>query len=509
MGTSTIELREYLQSEEFASFKAILLKSIEGINSILKKTSRLERFFLKRITGTDFNELKQILDFDTDFHITDWDEINMQIANAAAIIKSFCWLAVMFYEWRTFIPFARIIARNDYLNALNIDFSSRDKYFVSLTKRELFTALKMIDDFQRRSILSICDENYSELYDAVLENDYNKFCENIQSIEYLKIISWHVVGAIIRNHFDKKINKTYESITNIFKYDSINDAVGELLPSLESLEKTFDNINIKTEDHLYVPLCLEAYSLFENFISEGNAIMNYVIGLSAVGMRQKKKISELQSLSRFLTCNNNVVFDGENVNFNEISKVFPVLTNLALRLIRNKMDRKELTLEYEESEIGRRFGEFIKENFTFAGDRENKFKNSEFHYFKQFCEFLKDILEKQKGTQKWTYAFIYLFFPVNKKQKSGIDSLIGKRLDEKFMRWKEEPGSTDEALERLIKFFPELKKNLTDGQPSLESRSREALSVRMMYDNGYWIKSFIREVWHKDAIEKCFPKLKV
>ncbi|MCH5214121.1 MAG: hypothetical protein J1E97_02920 [Muribaculaceae bacterium] len=74
------------------------------------------------------------------------------------------------------------------------------------------------------------------------------------------------------------------------------------------------------------------------------------------------------------------------------------------------------------------------------------------------------------------------------------------------MIWRKEPQSADEALRRLVNYFPELEKNITSGQPSLPSRSRDALETAMKEKP--WLKNFIREVWHKEAIEKCFPKLK-
>ena len=284
----------------------------------------------------------------------------------------------------------------------------------------------------------------------------------------------------------------------------VEDATCELMPSHISFWEAYNELKLNfpdCNDSRYIMRANGLYHYLATYLGEINALMQFIINSGIIGRAKRHEIIKAMDKSSFLNFNTKLSFNPHEVNVWELIRLNPVYSELAIKYIRQEMKDCETLSEYEDSSVGFNLDCFLKENFDFYNQKYNSFKNGEYKYFSKLCELITKIKEDKRGGQKNSYALLYLFFPVDIKQNTHEDLLIDRRLNEKYLQWKNEPKNTEEAFQRLVKYFPTLLNYQTNGQPSFPSRSRDAIG-KWINDGQTWLTNFIRDIWTPLAIEK-------
>ncbi|MCH5214120.1 MAG: hypothetical protein J1E97_02915 [Muribaculaceae bacterium] len=345
-----------LEFEDFELFKHRIQCALYGIKELARFLSSEDFASL----GVIKEQLEEMCHFDPQPLSNEEEFVLNYIYPGAAIIKTYCLLAHVYYERKTFTPFCQLLGEFNLLADAEYDVSLWENAAIRLTKRELFTGLRILDDISRRTILQNLEEQFDMTYDSVMQNDYNGFCRGIIDCENLNIISVEVLFEILRTSITNKYPLKTEGKQSLLNDSNFENAVAEFLPSTEKYVYILDNLTINTDVERLVPLSLEFYEVLQEYFSERAAIINFVLYTCNVGKRIEKRIIQLQDQSRFLIHNTTAIFDPDAVCQKiVVNSLLPIFTKIGLNLIRARMDEKELLVEYEESDIGKRFLDFI------------------------------------------------------------------------------------------------------------------------------------------------------
>lgn len=497
--------------DEVSQFKELGKIALQGIEKIYLNLDFLTRWVMA-VSKVRLQEVQSLLE-----NLDDYDAYKDSLPNEtiAGFIKLYCGMAINYYCINTFIPIAYKLAGINIFT--NTDLLSDMHSFAGnfkpncLTKRELFAGLKYLGETESRTIVSSDSHKFDELFSALCNDDFIKF-KGLVDESNLEILSHHTIFRVFCKRLmgPRSLNSKLTLISLICRNKHLNDALCELAPSHISYWDLYDKLRPNLSDcndSRYISQATSLYNMANNYLAELDAVMQFVKCSRAVGRAKRQAISKYIDRSQFLVLSSNIQFNPNEVSVSELFAYYPIYSDLAIKYIRQEMKNFEFLSEYEDSSIGFNLERFLMENFIFCQGKYNHFKNNEFKYFSKLCDLMAKIYKDKRGGQKYTYAFLYLFFPVDKNQNSALDTLSSKRLNVKYLNWKDEPKNTDDAFQRLIKYFPDLKQNYSSGQPAQPSRSREAIN-KWITDGEIWLTCFMRDIWTPNAIKKSgFQKI--
>lgn len=162
--------------------------------------------------------------------------------------------------------------------------------------------------------------------------------------------------------------------------------------------------------------------------------------------------------------------------------------------------------DYEEA-----LDKFITQNFKFEKDRDNYESYKEWFHRKVYPK-LCEYLQKAKGGSSF-HAFVYLFYPFCTQDGApggGEDGKIKKgcHLNSKYMSWKREPESFNEAVLRFYKCFSDtsIKDKFCIAEKDIEkegftlAKMRPAFKSRLANPFYKWIETyFINKIWLEEV----------
>lgn len=496
-----------ISKDEICQFRELGKVAIDGITEIYNNANYLTRCImafknpqlLKAITM-----LKRMDDYEGVKDELPYEAI-------AGLIKAYCGFAVLYYGVNTFMPVAKkLVGINIFANTKLSPVSGGFKS-VCLTRRELFYGLKYIGESESRAIVSYDTDRFDSLFTALCDDDFMKFKGLVDEVNIGVLSTYTIYGVLCKRLHSPHLFKALLSFSErINRNKQSDDVVCELVPSHISYWSAYEELNpnmLDCNDARYVEKATTLYYKTQTYLAEINALLQFVISSGTIGRAKQEKIKRCMDKSSFLYSNDNLRFNPYEVTPSELLSLYPIYSDLAIKYIRQEMKESETLSEYEDSSVGFNLDCFLKENFTFHNNRYYSFKNNEYKYFSKLCDLIVRVINDKRGGKKNTYALLYLFFPVHKNQNSDNDLLINQRLNDKYLQWKNEPKNTEEAFQRLVKHFPSLLHNHSNGQPSFPSRSREAIG-KWINDGQTWLPNFLRDIWTPLAIEKSgFKKI--
>lgn len=492
-----------ISQDDIFQFREIGKIAYEGIRHIIRHSNLQTRFILGKMNPSvlpvlldltreadnDYDELKDLLPFDV----------------ISGYIKMYCWLAINYYSINTFIPVAKMLMKDNAFANASMPEPNGYLQLSCLTRRELYTGLQIIGENERRSILSKDTERFDELFQAVSKDDFIMFSKLVDETNLVILSAFTIFAVIIQKFNGKNVLRAFVRLNKSMKDKHIVEDVScELLPSHISYWEAYTGLKQNFTDENDLRYVIKATNLFQQtqtYIGEMNALLQFILSSGALGRAKRQTVIEYMGKSDFLRFDTSVKFIPEDVTTTELMNMYPIYTDLAVKFIRQEMKQPETFSEYEDSSVGINLDSFLRENFRFTGQKHSSFKDGEYKYFSRLCNLITSIKKDRRGSQRYTYALLYLFFPVHRNQNSIEDVLAGRRLNEKYLQWKEEPKDRDEAFQRLIKHFPSLTTNQTDGQPSLPSRSREVIE-KWIKEGQTWLTHYLRETWTEAALER-------
>lgn len=491
-------------SEEYQRFIEIGLESAEGTLRIYKHADLLTRWIIKWFSKGEFNisaveDLKFLLETDPEC---------IPAFNIAGVIKLHCGIGVIYYAWNCIIPLSTEVGGRNIFPSKEIDVRGLAISCPCLSRRELYNGLKLIGERDARNVLSSVPECFDDLFNAYAEDNFNKFISGINDTN-VGTLSCSLIPQVVISKMggSQRISK-FKMIQRIVGANSyLKDTFCELFPSHNDYWTAFKSLVPSMSDAEYMESAILLYDYFKNYTGEMTAIARYCISAGIIGRAKCKRVLDAVKICESIVDHKDVDFDSDAACTREILSIVPVISEMAVKLIRKYNVTPENTSEFNDSAVGLNLNAFLKENFEFKPGRYDKLLHGEFKIFDRLCELITNISGLKKGGQRHTYALLYLFFPSDFNQKSTRDNLAGCRLNPSFLKWKDEPADSSEAFDRLEAYFPALRNNKTTGQPSLPSRSREAIKERIEKGER-WIVDFIRLAWSDKAIEKCdFKKI--
>lgn len=489
--------------DDICQFRDLGRVAIDGIVEILSHSNYLTRWIMT-LTNPRLLQIVPILNKKS---TNDYEEVKDELPyeTIAGYIKCYCGLAVNYYGVNTLLPIGRKLVKINIFANTTLNTVPENFKLICLTRRELFHALKYIGESGSRAILSYDVDRFDCMFASLCDNDFVKFKGLVDdtNIEALSALTIHAV--LCKRIQGPLVLKSFISFGNqINRYKQSDDAICELVPShisywsaFEGLKPNMPNCN----DTKYVEGSVALYYKTQTYISELNALLQFILSSGTIGRAKREEIKGFMEKSSFLSSNGNISFNPYEVTQSELLSLYPIYSDIAIKYIRQEIKESETLSEYEDSSVGFNLDCFLRDNFNFYGNRYYSFKNNAYKYFSKLCELITNVINDKRGGQKNTYALLYLFFPVHKNQNSDKDLLIGQRLNDKYLQWKNEPKNTEEAFQRLVKHFPSLLHNHSNGQPSLPSRSRDAIT-KWINEGQTWLPNFMRDIWTPIAIEK-------
>lgn len=147
------------------------------------------------------------------------------------------------------------------------------------------------------------------------------------------------------------------------------------------------------------------------------------------------------------------------------------------------------------------FNEFLNEDFNIS---ETERKHFVADYQSRFVEFIASI----KTSQSF-FALVYLFYPVKMLQGKGNSDhvSVGEHLG-RGIRWKNEPIDSERACDRILSYFPDLKKWIRIGESTKTPSKCVNCLVKEVRKGNSWIESFIQDYWPNDPMTDFNEKLK-
>lgn len=421
---------------------------------------------------------------------------------ASGAVKLYCNFVHYVYAKTIFLPFVITIVGRNVFDGLDLSGEFLECNLYCLTKRELYSGLRLLDDWTMREILSSDVENFNGLYTAITDNNFGHFqqCVNHELLPLLSILT--LKELVLKKLTSIRyiiFRKSY--LIKLFSGKELAGLTTELIPSHESYHEAADEVNGDGSIEEIIDKTNYLYQLLPEYIADIEALLQFASMNKRLGRSTRQKIAKLlQKGTEFRTGNGQSTFEVCDVCVNELLKVTPFLCKFGTRIIHEEMGERETVAEWQESSIGINLWRLVLDNFKFANRKANSFKHGEHEFYKNLCVFIENILNMKKGGSKWTYALAYLFFPNHTNQNGSIDTLKGVRLNEEYMSWKNEPSSIQDVIDILAQYIPELKVNKTEKQPSLPSRCRAALKEKISQGDK-WVECYIQTIWTRKAIE--------